>query len=73
MATMTSVACRELPCVGHMDVGSGHRCRGDGLVGIVDVMPLPEKIRVVEIRRDQGAGPVARRRVEQIVLQSEAR
>ena len=62
------IACRELPCVGHMDVGSGHRCRGDGLVGIVDVMPLPEKIRVVEIRRDQGAGPVARRRVERIGL-----
>ena len=47
---------REYPCVGHIDVGSGHRCSGNGLVGIVDVMPLPEKIRVVEIRCNQSAG-----------------
>ena len=44
------ITCRELPCVGHIDVGSGHRCSGNGLVGIVDVMPLPEKIRVVETK-----------------------
>ena len=60
------ITCRELPCVGHIDVGSGHRCSGNGLVGIVDVMPLPEKIRVVEIRCNQSAGLAVRRCLKRI-------
>lgn len=63
-----AVASGEFPGVGRIDVGSGERGGGHRLVGVVDVVPLPEEVRVVEVRPDQTAGRAAGLLAERIGL-----
>ena len=42
------VSCREVPCILHIDVGSGNGSRGDSLASCIYVMPLVGKRRIIE-------------------------
>lgn len=62
------VAAREFPCIGHIDIGSCNGFGCDGLVCIVDVVPLPEEVRVVEVRRHHTTGLIVGGILERIDL-----
>ena len=46
----------QFPGLCHIDVCTGHGLCADGLVGIVDIMPLPEQLRVIEIGCHRSPG-----------------